>query len=84
MGLSLSVEKFKTTFAVKEGKLTHHSGKKIKLFPFLANTSSEPITDLNKIVGGYINRIVRREPETVTMQEFIDTLKKDTNIEPGK
>ena len=84
MGLSLSVEKFKTTFAVKEGKLTHHSGKKFKLFPFLANTSSEPITDLNKIVGGYINRIVRREPETVTMQEFIDTLKKDTNIEPGK
>lgn len=84
MGLSLSVEKFKTTFVVKEGKLTHHSGKKFKLFPFLANTSSEPITDLNKIVGGYINRIVRREPETVTMQEFIDTLKKDTNIEPGK
>lgn len=84
MGFSLSVEKFKTTFAVKEGKLTHHSGKKFKLFPFLANTSSEPITDLNKIVGGYINRIVRREPETVTMQEFIDTLKKDTNIEPGK
>lgn len=84
MSLSLSVEKFKTTFAVKEGKLTHHSGKKFKLFPFIANTSSEPITDLNKIVGGYINRIERKVPEIVTMEEFIDTLKKETNIEPGK
>lgn len=84
MSLSLSVEKFKTTFAVKEGKLTHHSGKKFKLFPFIANTSSEPITDLNKIVGGYINRIEKKVPETVTMEEFIDSLKKETNIEPGR
>lgn len=84
MSLSLSVDKFKTTFAVKEGKLTHHSGKKFKLFPFIANTSSEPITDLNKIVGGYINRIERKVPEIVTMEEFIDTLKKETNIEAGK
>lgn len=84
MALSLSVEKFNTTFAVKEGKLTHHSGKEFKLFPFLANTSSEPITDLNKIVGGYINRIERKEPEPVTMQELIEMLKKNTNIEPGR
>ena len=84
MGYSLSLEKFNTTFAVKEGKLTHHSGKKFKLFPFLANTSSEPITDLNKIVGGYINRIEKKEPEIVTMQELIDTLKKNTSIEPGR
>jgi len=84
MGYSLSLEKFNITFAVKEGKLTHHSGKKFKLFPFLANTSSEPITDLNKIVGGYINRIEKKEPENVTMQELIDTLKKNTTIEPGR
>lgn len=84
MSLSLSVEQFKTTFAVKEGKLTHHSGKKFKLFPFIANTSSEPITDFNKIVGGYINRIERKVPEIVTMEEFIGTLKNETNIEPGR
>ena len=84
MSLSLSVEQFKTTFAVKEGKLTHHSGKKFKLFPFIANTSSEPITDFNKIVVGYINRIERKVPEIFTMEELIDTLKKETNIEPGR
>lgn len=37
---TLSVDSFNNTFAVKEDgtKLTHRSGKRFKLFPFIANT----------------------------------------------
>lgn len=84
MGYSISIERFNATFFDKSGKFKHNNAKMFKLFPFVTTPSSEPITDLNKIVGGYINRIERKEPIAFTMQEFVDNLKKDTNIEPGK
>ena len=60
MGYSISIERFNATFFDKSGKFKHNNAKMFKLFPFVTTPSSEPITDLNKIVGGYINRIERK------------------------
>ena len=64
MSYRLSVDSFDSTFAVKEdgSKLTHFSGKRFKLFPFIANNNSAPIYDLDTIVGRYISQIEKNLP----------------------
>lgn len=76
----LSVDSFKKTFAVKEdgSHLTHNSGKKFKLFPFIANNNVEPVRDLQRIVGKYLSQIQGKEPVPITADELIAKLKDDT------
>ena len=85
---TLSVDSFNNTFAVKEDgtKLTHRSGKRFKLFPFIANNNIEPVTDLNGLVGRYLSQIEQKEPVSITPEELIQKLKDDdeTEIELGK
>ena len=48
---TLSVDSFNNTFAVKEDgtKLTHWSGKRFKLFPFIANNNIKKVVISIKI-----------------------------------
>lgn len=80
---TLSVDSFNNTFAVKENgaKLTHFSGKKFKLFPFIANNNSDPIKDLNVLIGRYLSQIEQKEPMLITAEELIDKLKDDDEID---
>lgn len=85
---TLSVDSFNNTFAVKEDgtKLTHRSGKRFKLFPFIANNNIEPVMDLSGLVGRYLSQIEQKEPVSITPEELIQKLKDDdeTEIELGK
>ena len=85
---TLSVDSFNNTFAVKEDgtKLTHRSGKRFKLFPFIANNNIEPVMDLSGLVGRYLSQIEQKEPVPITPEELIQKLKDDdeTEIELGK
>ena len=85
MSYSLSVEAFDNTFAVRDNgaKLTHFSGKRFKLFPFIANNNSAPIRDLNSIVGRYISQIEKQVPEIITVDELAARLKQETSIDLG-
>ena len=85
MSYRLSLDSFDSTFAVKENgsKLTHFSGKRYKLFPFIANNNSVLVYDLNTIVGRYISRIERIIPEKLTVEELTEQLKEDTSIDVG-
>ena len=85
MSYRLSVDSFDSTFAVKEdgSKLTHFSGKRFKLFPFIANNNSAPIYDLDTIVGRYISQIERIAPEKLTVDGLTEKLKEDTSIDVG-
>ena len=80
MSYRLSVDSFDSTFAVKEdgSKLTHFSGKRFKLFPFIANNNSAPIYDLDTIVGRYISQIEKISPEKLTVDDLTEKLKEDT------
>lgn len=83
-----SVDSFNNTFAVRENgtKLTHFSGKRFKLFPFIANNNSEPVRDLNELVGRYLSQIDGKEPIPISAEELINKLKQDndTEIELGR
>lgn len=85
MSYRLSVDSFDSTFAVKEdgSKLTHFSGKRFKLFPFIANNNSAPIYDLDTIVGRYISQIEKISPEKLTVDDLTEKLKEDTSIDVG-
>lgn len=85
MGYQLDLAIFKDTFSVNdEGtRLKHSPGKRFKLFPYIANNNSEAITNLNSLVGRYINHVVRQEPVLLTPDELITKIKEDTEIEPG-
>ena len=76
---TLSVNSFNNTFAVKENgtKLTHFSGKRFKLFPFIANNNSDPIRNLDVLVGRYLSQIEQKEPVPITAEELIKKLKDD-------
>ena len=65
---TLRVNSFNNTFAVKENgtKLTHFSGKRFKLFPFIANNNSAPIRNLDVLVGRYLSQIEQKEPVPIT------------------
>lgn len=85
---TLSIDSFNSTFAVKPdgSKLTHHSGNRFKLFPFIANNASEPVLDLNVLIGRYLSQIEGKEPVPFTADEIINKLKNDpdTDIELGQ
>ena len=85
MSYRLSVESFDSTFAVKENgsKLTHFSGKRFKLFPFIANNNSALIYDLDTIVGRYISQIEKTVPEKLSIEDLTEKLKEDTSIDVG-
>ena len=80
---TLSVDSFNNTFAVKENgaKLTHFSGKRFKLFPFIANNNSDPVRDLNVLIGRYLSQIQQKEPVPITAEELINKLKDDDEID---
>lgn len=84
---TLSVDSFNNTFAVKENgtKLTHRSGKRCKLFPFVANNNIDPVRSLDVLVGRYLSQIEQKEPVPITAEELIQKLKDDdeTDIELG-
>lgn len=84
---TLSVDSFNDTFAVKENgtKLTHWSGKRFKLFPFIANNNVAPVRNLDVLVGRYLSLIEQKEPIPITAEELIQKLKNDdeTDIEIG-
>lgn len=85
MSYKLSIDSFDSTFAVKESgtKLTHFSGKRFKLFPFIANNNSAPICDLNSIVGRYISQIEKKTPEKITLEDLTAKLKEETSVALG-
>lgn len=88
MVYTLSLDSFNSTFAVKEDgtKLTHRSGKRFKLFPFIANNNIEPVMDLSGLIGRYLSQIEEKEPVLITPEALIQRLKDDneTTIELGK
>ena len=89
---TLSVDSFNNTFRVKQEipesglGLTHNSGKRIKLFPFIANNNVESVTHLDCLIGRYLSQIEQKEPVSITPEELIQKLKDDdeTEIELGK
>ena len=85
---TLSIDSFNSTFAVKPdgSKLTHHSGNRFKLFPFIANNNSEPVRELKVLIGRYLSQIEGREPIAFTADELITKMKTDseTDIDLGK
>ena len=85
MKYRLSIESFDKSFAVKEDgrKLTHYSGNRFKLFPFIANNNSVPVYDLGSIVGRYISQVEKINPQQITVEELIARLMEDTEIAPG-
>ena len=75
-----SIDSFNQTFNVKDNgtKLTHHSGVTFKLFPFIANNNSPVIEAATNIIGRYLSRIAGTEPVSITADELITELKKET------
>ena len=80
---ALSVDSFNNTFSVAEdgSKLTHRSGKRFKLFPFIANNNVKPVVSLKDLIGRYLSQIAGKDPVPVTVEDLINKLKNDTELE---
>ncbi len=80
---SLSVYSFNNTFSVAPdgSKLTHRSGKRFKLFPFIANNNVEPVLSLKDLIGRYLSQVEGKDPVPVTVEELVNKLKIDAEME---
>lgn len=80
---ALSVDTFNNTFSVAAdgSKLTHHSGKRFKLFPFIANNNVEPVLSLAELIGRYLSQIDGNDPVPLTAEELVSILKQDADLE---
>ena len=84
MGYQVSLDNFtKGKMFDSKGKIHHNSGNTFKLFPFIANNNSDPVLDLDPLVGDYLCRIEGKKPKNITPDELVDKLMEDTEISPG-
>lgn len=87
MSYTVSTDAFRSTFALSSDgrKLTHHSGKRFKLFPFntTQQSTSPAVESLNQMIGYYLSLIEGIEPQAIAMDALIDSIKAETEIEPG-
>lgn len=85
MRYEVNAETFKATFAVDGRKLTHHSGKRFKIFPFntTQQSTSPAVENLDQLIGYYLSLVEGITPKAVSIDDLIDSLKTETEIEPG-
>jgi len=80
---ALSIDTFNNTFSVAAdgSKLTHRSGKRFKLFPFIANNNVEPVLSLTNLIGRYLSQVEGNDPVPFTAEDLVSTLKQDADLE---
>lgn len=80
---TLSVDSFNNTFSVAGdgSKLTHHSGKRFKLFPYIANNNVKPVLSLKDLIGRYLSQIEDKDPVSLTVEDLVNKLKSDNELE---
>lgn len=87
MSYTISTDAFKSTFALSSDgrKLTHHSGRRLKIFPFntTQQTTSSAVESLDQLIGYYLSLVEGISPEPISINALIDALKAETEIEPG-
>lgn len=85
MGYQLSLEQFQNSKMFdSKGKLYHKSGNRFKLFPFVTQPNSAPVTELGSLIGSFLCRVEEKKPKDITAAELVDKLKEDTEIQAGQ
>lgn len=69
-----------------KGQFSHKTGNRFKLFPFVTHPNSEPVLELNNLIGALLCRIEGEKPEEITADMLITSLIEidDTEIEQGQ
>ena len=87
MDYALSAEQFlHGKMFDSKGQFSHKTGNRFKLFPFVTHPNSEPVLELNNLIGALLCRIEGEEPEEITADMLIASLieEDDTEIEQGQ
>ncbi len=85
MGYQLSLEQFQNSKMFdSKGKLYHKSGNRFKLFPFVTQPNSIPVTELGPLIGSFLCRVEEKKPKEITASELVEKLKEDTEIQAGQ
>lgn len=64
-------------------KLVHKTGYRFKLFPFVTQPNSEPVENLDQLVGTFLCKIEDIVPEEIKVEELIKNISDDIDIELG-
>lgn len=85
MSYQISTEQFLSgKMFDSKGKFYHKSGYRFKLFPFVTQPNSEPVLDLETIVGTFLCMVEERTAKPISATELSDSLRKETDIEAGR
>lgn len=87
MDYALSAEQFlHGKMFDSKGQFSHKTGNRFKLFPFVTHPNSEPVLELNNLIGALLCRIEGEKPEEITADMLITSLIEidDTEIEQGQ
>lgn len=85
MEYQISLEQFQNSKIFdSKGKLYHKSGNRFKLFPFVTQPNSLPVTELEPLIGSFLCRVEEKTPKEITAAELVKKLKEDTEIQAGQ
>lgn len=85
MEYQISLEQFQNSKMFdSKGKLYHKSGNRFKLFPFVTQPNSLPVTELEPLIGSFLCRVEEKTPKEITAAELVQKLKEDTEIQAGQ
>lgn len=85
MEYKLSVEQFLgSKMFDSNGKFSHKSGYRFKLFPFVTHPSSMPVLELSSLAGDFLCRIEDKKPKELTAVSLVEKMKENTDIQIGQ
>ena len=85
MRYSISTENFyNSKMFDSNGKFSHKSGYRFKLFPFVTNQSSNPVLELKSLAGTYLSLIEGKKAIEVTAAELSASIKSESEIQAGQ
>ena len=85
MGYKISIEQFKEgRMFDSKGKLSHQSGNRFKLFPYVTTKKTEPVLSLGTLAGVFLCTIEGKTVRELKAPDLSDMLKADFKIQTGQ
>ncbi len=85
MSYEISIEQFKNgKMFDSKGKLSHKSGNRFRLFPFVTQPNSDPVLSLGNMIGTFLCMVEGKTVQKLTATGLSDMLKTDFKIQPGQ
>ncbi|MBR1685593.1 MAG: DNA phosphorothioation-dependent restriction protein DptG [Clostridia bacterium] len=85
MSYQISIEEFQNgKMFNSNGKISHKSGNRFRLFPFVTNAKSASGLELEPLIGNYLCLLDKKTTKEITVEDLCSKLREVTDVQEGK